>query len=245
MEKPVYGRQTRKCPGGVRLISRLLGKIVHIYIPEDSGTIQKPNSTESHYFRYVFARKLEGYTISIYPYANKTEYHRLLKKSVKKNDGDLFFVVTDVDYNTQQSNIAERRNELLSLANSYKRFEEVTIYISARSWEVWMAMYNGPYTKPYVDQKSLNKDVSLDYEKKKIWYSKRSEYLFQNLDVAKRNCQVARKTVVANNLNEVKDPNQFIDTVPQLTQERNINIIFKLGTISYVDFLVEKLRQLC
>lgn len=216
-------------------VKKNLKKIIHIYLPEDSGK-RRPNSTEYYYFEYLFKRRLNKCTLHYYTERQKKDFLSYLKK--EKND--YFGVILDLDFQASGADKNERIAEIQKLANLIKEYNNCKLYISVRSWETWMCMHRSAYTKPFSNQTALEKDVSDDYKKTQEWYNANSEELYNSLELALKNCKLARKNVV-NNVPAIGK--EFIDEIPDFTITHNINKLFEINTVTYVDFFIDGIRS--
>ncbi|MGX7245122.1 hypothetical protein ACWOC1_09730 [Enterococcus quebecensis] len=221
-------------------MAREIKKLVHLYIPEDSGG-NKPNTCEAGYFQHLFQRRLKNHQLKFYTEPQTNSFKKALKSNEFKED--LFFVLTDLDYKEDRSNISDVVRDIRSLSNEYR--EKATIVVSGRSWEVWVCMHKCAYTKPFSTQKALNKDVQEDYVKKHQWYKKESINLYSTLDNACANARIARGNRISGCIKQ-PDSKNYVTELPDFGNEALTQWFIKeVETFTYVDFLVEKLKALC
>ena len=103
-----------------------------------------------------------------------------------------------------------------------------------------MCMHNCPYTKPFVSQDVLNKDVASDYEKNQEWYRKNEEDLKSTLNDAVNNARLSRGITMSNS------PIQNLVTqLPNYEDSFVLNELANIGTFTYIDFLIEDLNNYC
>lgn len=221
-------------------MAREVKKLIHLYIPEDSGS-NKPNTCEAGYFQHVFQRRLKNHLLKFYT-RTQTEHFKKASQS-KEFKGDLFFILTDLDFKEDRSNIADVVREIRCLSHDYR--DKATMIVSGRSWEVWVCMHNSAYTKPFSTQKELNKDVKKDYVKKNQWYKKEAENLYLTVDDACLNAKTARNNRISGCSNQ-PDSKNYVNLLPDFGSEALVQWFIKeVETFTYVDFLVEKLKNLC
>lgn len=224
--------------------------IIHIYIPEALDH----SNCEIWYFKHLFQRRLTKAKLKYYAYPNRKEFEKAFnqtkKQSKRRHDGkkgdtiaadDLFFIVTDTDLKQGQSNRDEVRADLRKHYNWFNG--DVPIIFSSRSFETWLCMHNQVYNKPFSRQDTLEYDVGYDYEKTEKWYKKHAERLYGTIDNACANCRISRSSAIDSEQSEHTNRESFKITVPALADEYTINWFLKISTISYMDKLIDVLRD--
>lgn len=224
--------------------------IIHIYIPEALDH----SNCEIWYFKHLFQRRLTKATLKYYAYPNRNEFEKAFnqkkKQSKRRLDGkkgdifaadDLFFIVTDTDLKPDFSNLDEVRADLRRHYNWFNG--GVPIIFSSRSFEAWLCMHNEIYNKPFSGQHTLEHDVGYDYEKTEKWYKKHAERLYNTIDNACANCRISRSSAIDSEPSEHRNRESFKITVPALADEYTINWFLKISTISYMDELIDVLRD--
>ena len=185
---------------------------------------------------------------------NRKEFEKAFnqkkKQSKRRLDGkkgdifaadDLFFIVTDTDLKQGQSNRDEVRADLRKQYNWFNG--DVPIIFSSRSFETWLCMHNQVYNKPFSGQNTLEHDVGYDYEKTEKWYKNNAERLYSTIDNACANCRVSRSSAIDSAESEHTNREFFKIIVPALADEYTINWFLKISTISYMDKLIDVLRD--
>ena len=193
-------------------------------------------------------------TLKYYAYPNRNEFEKAFnqkkKQSKRRLDGkkgdifaadDLFFIVTDTDLKQGQSNRDEVRADLRKQYNWFNG--DVPIIFSSRSFETWLCMHNQVYNKPFSGQNTLEHDVGYDYEKTEKWYKNNAERLYSTIDNACANCRVSRSSAIDSAESEHTNREFFKIIVPALADEYTINWFLKISTISYMDKLIDVLRD--
>ncbi|KMT61609.1 RloB domain-containing protein [Paenilisteria newyorkensis] len=216
-------------------MSREIRKIVHLFIPEDSGGI-KPNSCEAHYFKLLFQRRLKNYQLKIYTHAQETKFKKALKFSAHPDDK--FFIVTDLDFTEDRSNLRYVKKKIRNLA---ELGENAKLFVSGRSFEVWLCMYHGVYTKSFISQAALNKTVARDYTKKERWYVKERGRLYNNLRSASANAKKSRRIILSGS---TRDKKRYVTELPDFNDEELLDYFITRETFTYVDLLVKELQRL-
>ena len=220
--------------------------IIHIYIPEALDH----SNCEIWYFKHLFQRRLTKATLKYYAYPNRNEFEKAFKQSKRRLDGkkgdifaadDLFFIVTDTDLKQGQSNRDEVRADLRKQYNWFNG--DVPIIFSSRSFETWLCMHNQVYNKPFSGQNTLEHDVGYDYEKTEKWYKNNAERLYSTIDNACANCRISRSSAIDSAESEHTNREFFKIIVPALADEYTINWFLKISTISYMDKLIDVLRD--
>ena len=177
-------------------------------------------------------------------------FNQKKKQSKRRLDGkkgdifaadDLFFIVTDTDLKQGQSNRDEVRADLRKQYNWFNG--DVPIIFSSRSFETWLCMHNQVYNKPFSGQNTLEHDVGYDYEKTEKWYKNNAERLYSTIDNACANCRVSRSSAIDSAESEHTNREFFKIIVPALADEYTINWFLKISTISYMDKLIDVLRD--
>ena len=180
----------------------------------------------------------------------ETAFNQKKKQSKRRLDGkkgdifaadDLFFIVTDTDLKPDFSNLDEVRADLRRHYNWFNG--GVPIIFSSRSFEAWLCMHNEIYNKPFSGQHTLEHDVGYDYEKTEKWYKKHAERLYNTIDNACANCRISRSSAIDSEPSEHRNRESFKITVPALADEYTINWFLKISTISYMDKLIDVLRD--
>ena len=224
--------------------------IIHLYIPEALDH----SNCEIWYFKHLFQRRLTKAKLKYYAYPNRKEFETAFdqtkKHSKRRHDGkkgdtiaadDLFFIVTDTDLKPGQSNRDEVRADLRKHYNWFNG--DVPIIFSSRSFETWLCMHNQVYNKPFSGQNTLEHDVGYDYEKTEKWYKNNAERLYSTIDNACANCRVSRSSAIDSAESEHTNREFFKIIVPALADEYTINWFLKISTISYMDKLIDVLRD--
>ena len=104
-------------------------------------------------------------------------------------------------------------------------------------------MHNEIYNKPFSGQHTLEHDVGYDYEKTEKWYKKHAERLYNTIDNACANCRISRSSAIDSEPSEHRNREFFKIIVPALADEYTINWFLKISTISYMDKLIDVLRD--
>ena len=224
--------------------------IIHLYIPEALDH----SNCEIWYFKHLFQRRLTKAKLKYYAYPNRKEFETAFdqtkKHSKRRHDGkkgdtiaadDLFFIVTDTDLKPGQSNRDEVRADLRKHYNWFNG--DVPIIFSSRSFETWLCMHNQVYNKPFSGQNTLEHDVGHNYEKTEKWYKTHAERLYSTIDNACANCRISRSSAIDSEKHEHTNRESFKNTVPALADEYTINWFLKISTISYMDKLIDVLRD--
>ena len=224
--------------------------IIHLYIPEALDH----SNCEIWYFKHLFQRRLTKAKLKYYAYPNRKEFETAFdqtkKHSKRRHDGkkgdtiaadDLFFIVTDTDLKPGQSNRDEVRADLRKHYNWFNG--DVPIIFSSRSFETWLCMHNQVYNKPFSGQNTLEHDVGYDYEKTEKWYKNNAERLYSTIDNACANCRISRSSAIDSAESEHTNREFFKIIVPALADEYTINWFLKISTISYMDKLIDVLRD--
>ena len=224
--------------------------IIHLYIPEALDH----SNCEIWYFKHLFQRRLTKAKLKYYAYPNRKEFETAFdqtkKHSKRRHDGkkgdtiaadDLFFIVTDTDLKPGQSNRDEVRADLRKHYNWFNG--DVPIIFSSRSFETWLCMHNQVYNKPFSGQNTLEHDVGHNYEKTEKWYKTHAERLYSTIDNACANCRISRSSAIDSEKHEHTNRESFKNTVPTLADEYTINWFLKISTISYMDKLIDVLRD--
>ena len=224
--------------------------IIHLYIPEALDH----SNCEIWYFKHLFQRRLTKAKLKYYAYPNRKEFETAFdqtkKHSKRRHDGkkgdtiaadDLFFIVTDTDLKPGQSNRDEVRADLRKHYNWFNG--DVPIIFSSRSFETWLCMHNQVYNKPFSGQNTLEHDVGHNYEKTEKWYKTHAERLYSTIDNACANCRISRSSAIDSENHEHTNRESFKNTVPALADEYTINWFLKISTISYMDKLIDVLRD--
>ncbi len=215
---------------------RQIKKSINIFLPEDSGG-SKCNSTEYHYLSRIYARNMrQEYMIKFFP---RDKWNQFLKEMVQTNKTEFSAIILDFDFQVGGGDIQRQVEKIQRLARSING-KNAKIYLSSRAWEVWMCMHNCPYTKPFVSQDVLNKDVASDYEKNQEWYRKNEEDLKSTLNDAVNNARLSRGITMSNS------PIQNLVTqLPNYEDSFVLNELANIGTFTYIDFLIEDLNNYC
>lgn len=224
--------------------------IIHIYIPEALDH----SNCEIWYFKHLFQRRVTKARLKYYAYSDRKEFEKAFnqtkKHSKRRHDGkkgdtiaadDLFFIVTDTDLKQGHSNRDEVRADLRKHYNWFNG--DVPIIFSSRSFETWLCMHNQVYKKPFSGQNTLEHDVGYDYEKTEKWYKKHAERLYRTIDNACANCRISRSSAIDSAHSEHTNSESFKITVPALVDEYTINWFLDISTISYMDILINILRD--
>lgn len=206
-------------------------KLINIFLPEDSGKRRTCNSTEYHYFNFLFSRNLnDNFKLRFFPKSEEGSF----KKMMVSKDTEFSAVIMDFDFRENGDNVTEQKKEISKYATMIKSQANAELYLTSRSWEVWMCMHSCAYTKPFVSQEELNKDVNTAYMKKQGWYRDNLEDLLVKLDVAVKNSKIARKNIMF----EFPD---YVDGLPDFSSHTVLNNLFKVNTFTYIDLLLCKL----
>ena len=224
--------------------------IIHLYIPEALDH----SNCEIWYFKHLFQRRLTKAKLKYYAYPNRKEFETAFdqtkKHSKRRHDGkkgdtiaadDLFFIVTDTDLKPGQSNRDEVRADLRKHYNWFNG--DVPIIFSSRSFETWLCMHNQVYNKPFSGQNTLEHDVGHNYEKTEKWYKTHAERLYSTIDNACANCRISRSSAIDSEKHEHTNRESFKNTVPTLADEYTINWFLNISTITYMDKLIDVLRD--
>ena len=224
--------------------------IIHLYIPEALDH----SNCEIWYFKHLFQRRLTKAKLKYYAYPNRKEFETAFdqtkKHSKRMHDGkkgvtiaadDLFFIVTDTDLNPGQSYRDEVRADLRKHYNWFNGY--VPIIFSSRSFETWLCMHKQVYNKPFSGQNTLEHAVGHNYEKTEKWYKTHAERLYSTIDNACANCRISRSSAIDSEKHEHTNRESFKNTVPALADEYTINWFLKISTISYMDKLIDVLRD--
>lgn len=224
--------------------------IIHIYIPEAIND----NNCEIWYFRHLFQRRLNKAKLKYYAYPDRKAFEKAFKltqKQVKRRtDGkkgdtiaadDLFFIVTDTDLKSGRANLDEVRADLRKQNSWFSG--DVPIIFSSRSFETWLCMHKGVYSKPFSGQRALEQAVGYDYEKTEKWYKANAERLYSTIENACTNCRISRSNAIDSSQSEHTDSSSFKISNPASSDEYTINWFLDISTLSYMDILITVLRS--
>lgn len=210
-----------------------LKKSINIFLPEDSGKRGNCNSTEYHYFNFLFSRNLkDDYILRFFPKDQEKDF----KKKLDEDDTEFSAVILDFDFRENSDNLEVQKKEISNYAKMIESSQNAELYLTSRAWEVWICMHNSTYTKPFVSQEELNKDIEEEYSKSKQWYKNKVEYLTSNLDTAIKNAKSSRKSLMFECEGYIQDKPDFRD--PGVLQQ-----LYVVNTFTYIDFLITKLKN--